>query len=241
MFVTCLYDIYNIPEKIVDYIKYFESLAESGIKIHVYTDPKLAPFFSKFIDNVKIIPLPLKYVEIFQIGMTSSTELPDNRSKEKDTKEYFSLMNSKIEFVLKSMNVCEDETMAWIDFGILKLCKNPQLCCKLLKKIENIKFDKLYIPGSWNQDAGLFMNSVHWRFCGSFVIGPRSLFKTFFEDTKKTFLDGIDKYNLLIWETNIWCSVEFCGGNKYINWYKASHNDTMILNLIRIKDPNLLK
>lgn len=48
MYVTCLYDIYNKPEKMEEYIKLFTPLAESGLNIHLYTSPDLAHHFKNY-------------------------------------------------------------------------------------------------------------------------------------------------------------------------------------------------
>lgn len=233
MFVTCFYNIYNNKSKIADYIKYFHLISSSGIKLHLYTEPELVYLFEKFPKNITVIGLPLKYVEMYQIGMNCSAELAAERSQVKDTREFFSLMNSKLEFIMRSMDICEDEQMAWIDFAIFKLFDYPDICVNYLKEIEKKSFDKLYIPGCWFNSERLFLHAVHWRFCGSFLIGPRDSFKRFFEESKGVYLDFINIYKGLTWETNIWCCVEFCNNRDgYIKWYKAYHNDSMFKNLL---------
>ena len=49
--------------------------------------------------------------------MDENLEIPNERSTNKDTREYLSLMNTKVELLMRSSQVCEDETIMWIDFG----------------------------------------------------------------------------------------------------------------------------
>ena len=53
MYVTCLYDIYNKPEKMADYIKLFTPLVQSGLNIHLYTSSDLAHHFKNYPNNIK--------------------------------------------------------------------------------------------------------------------------------------------------------------------------------------------
>jgi len=48
MLVTCYYDIYNNPENITKYLELCDKLANSGIPIILFTDPRLVPFLVPF-------------------------------------------------------------------------------------------------------------------------------------------------------------------------------------------------
>ena len=126
MYVTCLYDIYNKPEKMEEYIKLLIPLVQSGLNIHLYTSSNLAHHFKNYPNNIKVFTVPLKHLEFYNLCMDETTEMPNERNPDKDTREYLSLMNAKVELLMRSSQVCEDETIMWIDFAILKLLSNSQ-------------------------------------------------------------------------------------------------------------------
>lgn len=238
MFVTCLYDIYNNPEKMEQYIKYFEPFINLDLNIHLYTSPEIAPLFINYPPNIKIFEIPVEYFELYNLGMTSKSDLPDEANRSKDTREYLSLMNTKIEFMKRSAEICEDKNIIWIDFAVLKLFKNPDNCLKQFKLIDTLEFDRVNIPGCWYKGEALYLNQVNWRFCGSFFIIPKQLMDRFYKDCSETYIDFVTNNNFKItWEVNVWYCVEFYKGKDYIKWYYALHDDSMIDNLLENVDP----
>lgn len=236
MYVTCLYDIYNRPEKMEEYIKIFQPLAESGLNIHLYTSPELIHHFKNYPTNVKVYELPLSYLELYTIGINSTCNLPTQRTENKDTREYLSLMNTKIEFILRSSEICEDENLIWIDFAILKLFKDTQNAIEQFRKYTQLHFDKLTMPGCWPDNYTLYLNSVNWRFCGSMFIVPRKYAQRFYNDSKDCLIDFINSQNIITWEVNLWFHVESTKAKEYIKWYYALHDDGMVNNLFTIFD-----
>ena len=102
MYVTCLYDIYNKSEKMAEYIKLFTPLAQSDLTIHLYTSNDLAHHFKNYPNNIKVFIVPLKHLEFYTLCMKEKTEMPNERNPDKDTREYLSLMNSKVELLMRS-------------------------------------------------------------------------------------------------------------------------------------------
>jgi len=238
MLVTCLYDIYNNSQKMEEYIKLFKPLAESDLNIYVYTSPELAHYFTGLPNNIKLFVVPLDLFEMYKIGINSKCELPIVRNPEKDTREYLSLQNTKVEFLLRASELSEDKTIIWIDFAILKLFKNSDECLELLRKINNMNFDKINIPGCWYKGEGHYINTIHWRFCGSFAVFPCQFLKRFYDDCYKFHYDfcNLPQYKLT-WEVNTWSYVEHCTKKEYIKWYYALHDDSMVRNLLENIDP----
>lgn len=232
MFVTCYYDIYNKPEKFYEYLDLFYDLALSGLPIILFTDPKFVYKFRIFGSNVRVIGLPLHTFELYNMAINYKRELPSIRTHTKDTKEFFGLMNSKIEFLLRASDVCEDETFIWIDYGILKIVKNKQQFFEKLHEIQTSKFNKITIPGCWPYGHPFTVESVSWRFCGGFFIIPRKDINRFFDHSKNVLRDFCDfpQYKLC-WETNVWTVIEFCAERENIHWYLADHDDSIVLNL----------
>ncbi len=238
MYITCLYDIYNKAEKMEEYIKLFSPIAESGLQIHLYTSPELAHHFEAYPENIKVFPIPLSYFEFWNLGMNCDAVLPNETNPGKDTREYLSLMNTKVEFMLRSSEICDDETLIWIDFAILKLFKDPQRCIEYLKEYANLHFDKVNIPGCWYKGEALYLNAIHWRFCGSFFVIPKVHINRFYKDCLDSFT-GFITYDghILTWEVNVWNHVEYYKGKDYIKWYYALHDDGMLKSLIENIDP----
>jgi len=237
MYVTCLYDIYNKPEKMAEYIKLFAPLAQSDLTIHLYTSSDLAYHFKDYPSNIKVFVVPLKYLELYNWCMEEKTEMPNERNPAKDTREYLSLMNTKVELLMRSSEVCEDETIIWIDFAILKLFINPEHAIHKFKEFNTLTFDKVNIPGCWYKGEALYLNAIHWRFCGSFIIVPRTLMKRFYNDCKDTIHSFNNKEKILTWEVNVWNHIEYYRGKDYVKWYYALHNDSMVNNLLENIDP----
>ena len=145
MIVTSFYDIYGKPENFINYIYLFYDIGISGIPIIIFTDPSLVNKFRIFPSSVKVIGVPLKELELYKLSMSYNGELPKNRSHTKDTKEFLAIMNTKVEFLLRASNMCEDKTLIWIDFGILKISKNHDKFIGKLKEINELDYDKIQI------------------------------------------------------------------------------------------------
>lgn len=232
MFVTSYYDIYNKPEKFVEYMDLFYDIGMSGIPIIILTDPSIVNKFGIFPSSVKVIGIPLESFELYSIAMSYNGELPNIINKTKDTKEYLGLINTKIEFILKASEICEDDTLIWIDFGILKVIKNKERFINTLQYINKKTFNKITIPGCWGFGRHFSVNEIHWRFCGGVLIMPRKHINMFFNHSKNVLKDfcTLPIYKLT-WEVNVWSIIEFCGCKNEIEWYFADHDDSIILNI----------
>ena len=244
-FVTNIFHIYEKnyhPEKTIEWrINNFKLLAQTGINICLYVCDIYKPLINDFIaqySNVKIIELNVPYIEtqIYKLCQIDNLELPYVRNNEKDTKEYISLMNCKIEFVNDAIkkNPFNNNVFSWIDFSIAYLFKNKN---NTLKQLENLGKNNyvntfLAIPGCYTNklyynDVSNILNNVNWRFCGSFFIGDKESIINFYNlyiDVYKIF---VEKYKKLIWEVNIWAYMEATYKLPCI-WYLAGHNDSII-------------
>ena len=234
MLVTCYYDIYQKPERFLEYLYLFYDLAVSGLPILLFTDPALVPKFRIFssLATVKVIPVPLQEFVLYQQAMSYQGALPANRTPQKDTKEFYALMNTKMEFIHKALQHTDDETLIWIDYGILKIVKNHERFLNKLQEVNETQFHKLTIPGCWGFGRTLHVDSIHWRFCGGFFVMPRHLSSLFYEHSRNVLKDfcTLPQYKLT-WETNVWTVIESCAERSKIDWYFADHNDTIVLNI----------
>jgi len=225
MLVTCYYDIYNHPENITKYIELFEKIGNSGIPIILFTDPSLV---SKF-PSITVIGIPLETFELYSIAMKYNGDLPLHR-RPKDTKEFLSLMNTKIEFIKKAAELSNDDTFMWMDIGILKIVKNKD---RFINKLKNIKKCKnITIPGYWGFGRPVSNDIKNMRFCGRFFIIPRNHINAFYNHSRHVLNDFCNTpHYKLTWETNIWYIIEYCAAKDIIDWYFTENDESIVLNL----------
>jgi hypothetical protein len=125
----------------------------------------------------------------------------------------------------------DDEFLAWIDFGILHMARDLPLWTHRLQAIATARFptDRLLTPGCWPPGPYPIWEKICWRFCGSFVLGHRSLLARAFERQSQLVVDGLPK---LTWEINYWCQME-----EYFRVYTADHNDSLLEGLLALRQP----
>jgi len=233
MYITCYYDIYHNHEKKEKYLSYFKELAETGVPIVLFTDASLLSFFKCLPYTVKVILLDVTTCKLYQIAMAYTRELPLERDPEKDTKEFFCLMNTKVEFIKNAAELFpEVDTFMWIDFGVMKLINNKEIFLEKVKEISGTSYTKIMIPGCWDQAYLFKCDATYWRFCGTFLIIPRVWLERFYEDSKHiltTFCT--ESCYKLTWETNLWYITEYHYEKDIIQWYHAIHDESLLLNL----------
>ena len=236
MLVTSFYEIYGRSERIPQYFKWFEPLGYSGLPIIVFTEEEFVPLFSEYPSTVRVIVLPLKGMELYQIGMNYKRELPRHRTPEKDTQEFLSLMNTKIELLKHAATYCEDDTLIWIDFGIFKIMKTPKKVIAKLFQLCHLSFHKIVIPGCDTYLKHMcYVDNVNWRFCGGFFVMPRAHLDKFYQDSKNVLSSFCnDPQYKLTWEVNVWYIIEQCTNRENIVWYHAGHEDTIVLNIEKV-------
>jgi len=214
-YVTAFYNIYGrIPE---NYVENFAKLAETKHKIVLFLDPEIPANPALQYPNVTIV-----HDVRFSSLRVKQKPLPEIRNMEKDTFEFIALMNSKTEFMVKALRHVDTPYIAWIDFGIAKIFKQPETTLARLKHIIAPP-GKVLIPGCWGPSAASEVNRVVWRFCGGL----------FFCDVPT--LIRFDKYvaarveaaTTLTWEVNVWAEIEITHPDLF-HWYKADHNDSIV-------------
>ena len=231
MLVTCYYDIYNNPEGFFKYVTLFYDLGISGLPIVLFVEPSMVYKFRIFPSSVKVVGLPLEEVEMYQIAMSYTGELPTGRTVAKDTKEFYALMNSKIEFVKRAAALFSSDKYMWIDFGITKIFKNTERCLNKLHDIEKQTFTKITAPSCWSFGRPMSVEQIHWRFAGGVIIIPADLVDDFYNHCTGVLRDfcTMPQYKLT-WETNIWSLVELFAMKDKIHTFFSDHNDSIILN-----------
>jgi hypothetical protein len=210
------------------YLEQFNFLISTGLKIILFLDRRLE---GKVPDHPNIT---IVYTSIFETwywnNLGSETyRIPVREAR--DTLDYSIIINSKLEFLSKALEMTHDEVM-WVDFGVSHVIKDREAVKKRLQDIKPV--EGIYLPGCW-ENKGDIMDYANWRFSGGFILGDRSSLKKFWEDSKIA-LERVKPW--VTWEVNIWAWMEVHMGYQF-KWYYGNHDDGLILNLpqnIEIKE-----
>ena len=242
MTITYITSIIHIQpnENIQDLLFNFIDFANTGLKIILFADKYFDISSILSYDNIYVISIEdcLNNTEVWKtiINGNYEYELPLNRNIEKDTIEFIMNSHSKYEFIMKAIEskYWNSTHYAWIDFNLFHLFKNKNETKNYLKWLNNLQLNDVFVtlPGCWSalekQKVEDLFNSVHWRFCGGFMLGDDfSMFQTALKYNKILLL-FIEKYKKLVWDFNILAYMESFHEWKPI-WYRADHNDSIVL------------
>ncbi len=80
------------------------------------------------------------------------------------------------------------------------------------------------IPGCWPKGLYLdnILNRIDWRFCGGFFLGSMDKLYEFCVKADSIYHDTVKNGNI-VWEVNIWATLEEKGWNPNGYWYWADH------------------
>lgn len=240
-FVTSYIKIYNEDydhsKTFEKRLEFFLKLLDTGINICIFCSPEFKDKFEeickKYI-NIKLIEIiscnELKFIELNQ----NIYNLPERRNVVKDTENYMYLMNSKIDFVKKTIDInpFSSEYFAWFDFSLPYIFKNMDKTIQDIEIISHLNFTKTFLtmPGCWNfkiNDINYIKNNICWRFCGGFFLGDKKSLIDFYNLSINNFSDFLTQTNTLVWEVNFWAWLETNKNFKPL-WYQADHDDSII-------------
>lgn len=247
-FVTSFIDIYENKEELIkldarrsidERIQYFKQLASTGIQIVVYIydniEEKIKPIVKEY-NNVIYKVIEVKNTFIWKTVNEHNLSMPMNRCTVKDTFEYMTLINCKIEFMKNAIDInpWNSSHFAWIDFAIFYVFKNPDSCKKWLYYLSKLKLNPKFLtfPGCYSSklnqdDINYILDNVYWRFCGGFLIGDKESIMNFYNLYTFYFPIFLKIYNKIVWEVNFWSWLE-----SFTDWsptiYIANHNDSIL-------------
>jgi len=243
-FVSCIVKLYETEPfeyKNMEWrIEQFKKIARRKLKIVLYVDNSTFLYFNDIVSefpNVCFLFFDFKKTRIYENCTNNNLELPNNRNEKKDNVEYLALMNSKIEYVNDAIkkNIWNTEYFSWFDFSMSYLFNNLDDTLDKMEKIQHIKTGGsfIYIPGCWNKlnNTHFILNSIHWRFCGTFFIGDKKSLSDFFEIYIEYFPRFLEEHKKLIWEVNFWSWLEKEMLFQPV-WYSSDHNDKIITELL---------
>lgn len=223
-YVTALFmpsgDIFRPIHK---YIENFHYLADSGVPIGVYLDPSLREFEDSIVGRRSNVTI-LDYVVPDRSFLTGDIVLPLHRNESKDTVDYMAIQLMKLNLCARASVDYRIGTpnIAWIDFGIFHMIADKERSQTFLHSYKlPERYSRILSPGCW-EGRNYGWDKVAWRYCGSLLIGPRDAWIPAYSAQQKKVLDALPR---ITWEVNIWAELEL------FDWYKADHNDSMILNL----------
>jgi hypothetical protein len=224
-FVTALVKLPGQFRPMDVYCRLFDQLVATGIPLRVYLDESLRAYGDSLTaPNVRV-------VEYVTCRPPWAVQLPRERHPTKDTVEYMQVQLRKLEFLVDACQHTDDEFLAWIDFGILHMAEDLARWTQQLQTIARSQFprDRLLAPGSWPPGSYSVWDRVCWRFCGSFVLGHRSLLRPAFERQCELVVSGLPR---ITWEINYWSQME-----EFFQVYRADHNDTLLEGLLEWTEP----
>jgi len=221
-FVTALINMNQ--GDVTNYFNHFEKLCKTGIPIALFLDPiykNEGEIILEKYKNVKIV----KYLDIHELPIYNTKELPKIRNQNKDTFNYIKVMNNKIYFmdVAEKSNLFNTEYYAWIDFRIFHIFKNEEYVSNKLNQISIKKHNKKsYFPGALENKINE-LDQINWRFLGGFFLLQKNEI-IILSSLLQEFILNSDRFS---WEVNNFAALEYY--NKFdFGWYTADHNDTIL-------------
>lgn len=246
-FVTAMFNLKysstNDNRKTVENrLKYFEELIVEGIKISVFSCPYYEPYIRRLTekyDNVKLLDvMNLSDTVIYKLcneyeKHNEPLKLPNVRDNNKDDREYMILINSKIEFVKKAIdiNVWNSKYFCWIDFSIKYMIKDQLLFKSYINKLSCYELLLTYptniiIPGFEPKKEIVYWHPW-WRYSGTVFYGYKDDLIHFYNINCKYFKEFIELKGLLTWEITLWAWYEWIGAFNPI-WVYGNHDDSII-------------
>ena len=218
--LTFVTSFHSVRSGLDSYIDQFDKLAKTGVPILLFVESNCKYTFS--YPNVKVIQTD------FDTSLaTNDIVLPANRNMEKDTAIFLCLMASKLRWMSEALLYTNTSHLAWIDFRIFHVVKNTEIAQEKLRALTSRSFTgltKILSAGCWDPTPDFdILNSICWRFCGGFLLGPRAIFpRAYVRQTElvHSFLPH------LTWEVNYWSRME-----DFFEWYPGSHDDTILMNV----------
>ena len=224
-FVTAFYLQPEVATRRLDeYFYNFEMLAGTGVPIILYLDTALKEVGEKILGKYSNVKIP-EYVNL-DVSWTPCREfvMPSNREEKKDNPYYMFIQLNKLHLLKKATKVAGTDFLAWIDFGAFRMWHDYELCKMLLIRISTSNFPnrRILTPGCWKSPEGTFdiWNDVCWRFCGTFMLGHKSLFRAARDRQAELVRASLPK---LTWEINYWTMME-----EHFQQYWGDHNEALL-------------
>jgi hypothetical protein len=251
LLVTALYDLYNfdqneligdddiskskIPMTLNYRLEQLRNLLQCHVNMLLFVDPNIVKYLPEIPEYCNVVQMPLTGIKTFSKikALPNSVSVPDGANPFKDTRSYFGLINSKIDFVYLASQMLPQYThYAWVDAGLSKVfTANLDAFRPNIERLINYPYENLIVaPTSSWQRMGPYeevnAGSPFWRFLGGIIIFPKDKIDQFSALSKIILDNCISKYNKLTWEVNVWAVIEAKFPELFYT-YTAEHNETM--------------
>jgi hypothetical protein len=165
-------------------------------------------------------------------GPMGSFKLPPQRNLEKDCEFFMVIMNAKTELVARVAKQTAKPYIAYIDAGIKKIFRDVEGSFDRLKHMELCSdISGMIIPGCWDKDCFTIEQlcyKIFWVYCGGFFVISSKEAESLYVYTQKA-LEEFLKVGFITWEVNVWIRLITYEDAPKINWFRAGHDDTMIM------------
>jgi len=235
LFVTAFLDIgQNDPQlKSMEVrLAHFRTLVQTGVPITVFVSEATKKVVEDVCADFTTVTIQrcveLKDLRTYSLCESYKDKLPVVRNVTKDSFEFLTLMNAKLEFLQEVAATTTYKQIAWIDFNIWHVVKNTESVTNTLQTIatNNLKESSVVIPGCWDKQE-IVWHRISWRFCGGFLMGSTDLMLDFAKRLYEQLPSMFEGRGGLTWETNAWAELERTTDWKPV-WCFADHNDTII-------------
>jgi hypothetical protein len=226
--LSCPDDRVSIEQR----VEWFLPLFNCKLPLILFVDETYARYLQGRVNGIILITIRMEDLETVREIRAKPLHLPPQRSKEKDTLNFMTLMNCKPELLVRALPFVRTPYVAYIDAGISKVMKDPSTLSKLSSlKLKDIPL--ILMPGchpiSKVENFPLLWNGIHWMLSGGFFVVPIEFAETWYDLHRaalKKFLD----MGTITWEVNVWASF-LHRFTDHVVWYKGMHTDDMILKI----------
>jgi hypothetical protein len=214
VFVTAFHPLRSDP-----YWPYFDLLVQSGVPLLLFLDARCSEYPEA--PNLRVIRIPLEHA-----WNLDEVQLPPIRTPAKDTAEFLSIMALKLKYMTDALAYTDATHLAWIDFRVLHVIQNVPAAQAALRALADHPFPqtmRILAPGCWSPTSADIFQSICWRFCGGFLLGPREAFPDAWDRQRELIKENLPR---VTWEVNYWTRME-----EHFLWYPADHDDRLLLNV----------
>lgn len=172
--------------------------------------------------------------ECMKLAPEDEIALPEHRNQLKDTYEYLVYGHARIELMEDAIseNPFNSTHFAWIDYQVCSQFKEKDTFTWLANLGQRTFAPKLLtLPGCWDkytsQNLQHVCSDIHWRFCGSFLLGDVDSIIALADMYRAHFPVFLKENRILTWDVNFWAWLEATKG-WMPQWYRGDHNDTVL-------------
>ena len=236
----------NNNRNVNDYIKYGLKMLLTRIDKILFIDERIVVELQYLIpDEYKeyLHIIPTKFEECYLSAyIPEITKFNVCGNPEKDTLKYMIIINNKLDFVKKAieLNVFNSTQFIWVDFGIAHINKHlgDNEFKESIVNLKNNIYNKVRLGMMCENNPGIqhyyitqenVYTQILWIFAGGLFGGDVESLLQFDKLSKETCLQVIKEKENLMWEVNIWYMV-YLKNNNLFSVYDGTHDMTLICN-----------